>query len=125
MKQTSKTFAGFAPFFIAAALFAQSASDLSADTDKMLADADKQLNAAYQRLVKSIRDEGGANADLDLESLRDSQRAWLKYRDAQVAFVGTHADIGSASARAAGMAEYSVELTKARIKDLDDVPNPF
>jgi uncharacterized protein YecT (DUF1311 family) len=88
-------------------------------------EAEKQLNAAYQHLVKSIRESGSANSDLDLERLRDSQRAWLKYRDTQVAFVGTHADIGSSSARAAGMASYSVQLTKERIKDLDDVPNPF
>jgi uncharacterized protein YecT (DUF1311 family) len=57
--------------------------------------------------------------------LRESQRAWLKYRDAQVAFVGIHANIGSASSRTLGMTSYSAELTKERIKDLTAVPNPF
>jgi len=105
-------------------LLAQSAGEADGDASKMEAVADKQLNEAYQHLIKSIRDGGGANADLDIEALRESQRAWLKYRDAQVAFVGTHADVGSASARDAGMASYSIVLTKQRIKDLEDVPNP-
>jgi uncharacterized protein YecT (DUF1311 family) len=125
MKHTFKTLLAIAALLVPAFLLAQSAGDTDADANKILAAADKHLNAAYQSLIKSIHDDGGPNADLDLQSLRDSQRAWLKYRDAQVAFVGTHADVGSSSARAAGMATYSVQLTNERIKDLKDVPNPF
>jgi len=129
MKATWKILLGVMVLLIPTLIIAQSGSgsgkELDDDSNRILVDADKKLNAAYQRLVTSIRNEGTPNADLDLESLRDSQRAWLKYRDAQVAFVGTHADIGSSSARAAGMATYSVQLTNERIKDLDDVPNPF
>jgi len=125
MTPTSRVLLALAALCIPAFLLAQSANETYSDANKMQAETDRQLNAAYQGLIKSIRDEGRPDADLDLEQLRDSQRAWLKYRDAQVAFVGTHAAIGSASARAAGMASYSVDLTKERIKDLKDVPNPF
>ena len=125
MKHLFKISLGCLLVLIPTFLLAQSASEVYADSNQILEDADKKLNAAYQRLVTSIRNEGNPNSDLDLQRLRDSQRAWLKYRDAQVAFVGTHADIGSSSARDAGMAAYSVELTNERIKDLNDVPNPF
>jgi uncharacterized protein YecT (DUF1311 family) len=56
---------------------------------------------------------------------RQAQRAWLKYREAQVQFVGTYYGIGSSSARAAGLSSYSNELTKNRIAELADVPDPF
>ena len=119
----------YVPLFVALLLptlsLAQSASELYEAARKMEQQADKQLNAAYQHLLKSIDLEGGPNATLAVERLRASQRAWLKYRDAQVTFVATYADVGSSSSRAAGNASYSVELTKARVKDLENVPNPF
>ena len=111
---------------IPAILSAQPARELYQEANKVTAEADKKLNLAYEQLIKSIRaDNSEDRAALIIERLRESQRAWLKYRDAQVVFVGTHADVGSASSRAAGMALYSSDLTEQRVKDLKDVPNPF
>ena len=110
------------PIFV----LAQSSREVYAGANAQEAQDDKKLNAAYEALLGDIRahhDQG--QAELIIGSLRESQRAWLKFRDAQVAFVGTYNDIGSSSARAAGAALYSHELTDARIKDFQNVPDPF
>ncbi len=125
MKTVAKPLLFFAVVVLPVLVWAQSAHDLYDTSNRIEAEADKQLNIAYQDLIKHIQNEGQPHADLAIERLREAQRAWLKYRDAQVAFVGTHAEIGSSSARAAGMAQYSVDLTKQRIEDLKNVPNPF
>jgi len=112
--------------FLATILSVQSGSESYAEANNINAEADKELNAAYNQLIKSIRaDNDKDRAELLIARLKESQRAWLKYRDAQVAFVGVNANVGSASSRALGMASYSAELTKERIKDLKAVPNPF
>jgi uncharacterized protein YecT (DUF1311 family) len=126
MKHLTKLLFVFAALFLPTTLSAQSGSESYAEANKISAEADKKLNAAYDQLIKSIRaDNEKDRAELLVGRLRESQRAWLKYRDAQVAFVGMHANVGSASSRALGMASYSAELTEQRIKDLTTVPNPF
>ena len=116
----------FVALFLPTILFAQSGSETYAEAKQINAKADKELNAAYDQLIKSIRaDNDKDRAELLVARLQESERAWLKFREAQVAFVGMHANIGSASSRALGMASYSAELTKERIKDLTTVPNPF
>jgi len=126
MKNATKLLFVWFALILPATLSAQSGRELYAEANKINAEADKKLNAAYEHLIKSIRSSNDKDqAEFLIQSLRESQRAWLKYRDAQVAFVGTHADIGSSSSRAAGMATYSAALTEQRIKDLKNVPNPF
>jgi uncharacterized protein YecT (DUF1311 family) len=126
MKHLTKLLFVFAALFLPTTLPAQSGSEMYAEANKIRAESDKELNAAYDELIKSIRaDNDKERAELLVARLQESERAWLKYRDAQVAFVGVHANIGSASSRAIGMASYSAELTKERIKDLTTVPNPF
>ena len=126
MKHPTKLLFLFVALFLPTILSAQSGSETYAEANKINIEADKQLNAAYDQLIKGIRaDNERDRAELLVARLRESQRAWLKYRDSQVAFVGIHANIGSASSRALGMASYSAELTKERIKDLTTVPNPF
>lgn len=126
MKHLTNLLALFLALFLPTTLFAESGSETYAEANKINAEADKELNAAYDQLIRSIRAENDKErADLLLARLQDSERAWLKYRDAQVAFVGIHSDVGSASSRAIGMASYSAELTKQRIKDLTTVPDPF
>jgi uncharacterized protein YecT (DUF1311 family) len=126
MKHLTQLLFVFVALFLPTTLSAQSGSETYADATKITAEADKKLNAAYDQLIKSIRaDNEKDRAELLVARLRESQRAWLKYRDAQVAFVGIHANVGSASSRALGMASYSAELTEQRIKDLTTVPNPF
>lgn len=107
-------------------LSAQSSREVNAEADAITAQDDKKLNAAYEALIKDIRTHHDKDrAEFIVGSLRESQRAWLKYREAQLAFVGTYHEIGSASARNAGLAQYSHELTEARIKDFQAVPDPF
>ena len=126
MKHLTNLLLVFVALFFPTTLSAQSGSETYAEATKISAEADKKLNAAYDQLIKSIRAENEKDrAELLVARLKESQRAWLKYRDAQVAFVGMHANVGSASSRALGMASYSAELTKERIKDLTTVPNPF
>ena len=126
MKHPTKLLFVFVALFLPTILSAQSGSEIYAEANKISAEADKQLNAAYDQLIKSIRaDNEKDRAELLVGRLKESQRAWLKYRDAQVTFVGIHANIGSVSSRTLGMASYSAELTKERIKDLTTVPNPF
>jgi uncharacterized protein YecT (DUF1311 family) len=126
MKPLTKLLFVFVALFLSTTLYAQSGQEIYAEANKINAEADKQLNAAYDQLIKSIRaDNEKDRAEMLVARLRESQRAWLKYRDAQVAFVGIHANIGSASSRTLGMTSYSAELTKERIKDLTAVPNPF
>jgi uncharacterized protein YecT (DUF1311 family) len=126
MKHLTKLLFVFVALFFSTTLSAQSGRESYAEATEIGAEADKKLNAAYDQLIKSIRaDNEKERAELLVARLKESQRAWLKYRDAQVAFVGIHANIGSASSRALGMASYSAELTEQRIKDLTTVPNPF
>jgi uncharacterized protein YecT (DUF1311 family) len=126
MKHLTKLLFVFVALFFSTTLSAQSGRESYAEATQIGAEADKKLNAAYDQLIKSIRaDNENERAELLVARLKESQRAWLNYRDAQVAFVGIHANIGSASSRALGMASYSAELTEQRIKDLTTVPNPF
>ena len=100
MKHPTKLLFVFVALFLPTALFAQSGPEIYAEANKINAEADKELNAAYDQLIKSIRaDNEKDRAELLVARLQESQRAWLKYRDAQVAFVGIHANIGSASSR--------------------------
>ena len=97
MKHPTKLLFVFVALFLPTILSAQSGSEIYAEANKISAEADKQLNAAYDQLIKSIRaDNEKDRAELLVARLQESQRAWLKYRDAQVAFVGIHANIGSA-----------------------------
>ena len=126
MKHLTKLLFVFVALFLPKTLSAQSGSESYTEATKISAEADKKLNAAYDQLIKSIRaDNEKERAELLIARLKESQRAWLKYRDVQVAFVGMHANVGSASSRALGLASYSAELTEQRIKDLTTVPNPF
>lgn len=107
-------------------LSAQAAPELHADAAALQDKSEKKLKAAYEALIQRIKAENSKErAELLIKHLQDSQKAWNAYRDAQVAFVGIYGDVGSASARAAGLATYSAELTEQRIKDLGDVPDPF
>src|SRR6187455_1511689 len=100
MKHPTKLLFLFVALFLPTTLLAQSGSETYAEANKINAEADKELNAAYDQLIKSIRaDADKDRAELLVARLQASQRAWLKYRDAQVAFVGIHANIGSTSSR--------------------------
>ena len=112
-------------FAMLAPVWAQTAREVNDDAAKADAESDKKLNTAYQKLIKQIQGDDKDRAAMVTAQLREAQRAWLKYRDAQVQFVGIYNNIGSASARNAGMSSYQSDLTNERIRDLTDIPNPF
>jgi len=53
-----------------------------------LAAADKALNASYAAALQSIKQQGtdGMNGTVTTDGIRAAERAWIKYRDAWVAF---------------------------------------
>ena len=93
MKYVAKAFFVSAALVLPVMLFGESGR--YPEADKISAAADKKLNAAYERLIKDIRaGNDKERAEFVIASLRESQRAWLKYRDAQVGFVGSYTGIG-------------------------------
>ena len=73
---------------------------------------DKELNIAYKQLLATL-------SKPDQESLRASQRQWLKYRDAEYEFIGssiTRDKFGSSAVMSAGAHRTSV--LKARVIEL-------
>ena len=83
---------------------------------------DNELNKSYKQLMSKL----DANSQ---SRLRDSQRAWLKFSQAEVRFIDENwnsAEFGSSSALS--KAEYRNALIKARIETLlgylKNYPNP-
>jgi len=75
---------------------------------------DCRLNAAYQKLTAVLKSK-----PTQLEKLRASQRAWIKFRDADVALVVTHYDEGGSLGRSiASMQRF--RLTRARLQELQE-----
>lgn len=95
--------------FSASCVQAQSTAEIKADAQKRYERSDKALNAAYQKLMASLGEEGKTR-------LKVSQRAWLTYRDSQARFDCHHFHGGSFE----GL-EYIGsldQLTQARTKQL-------
>lgn len=77
-------------FASAGLIFAQSQQEMNRQAEADAAVADKKLNAAYQKAMADLDDEGKA-------LLKASQRAWLAYRDAEAARVADEMRGGSAA----------------------------
>jgi uncharacterized protein YecT (DUF1311 family) len=75
-------------------------------------DAERDLNATYQSILKKY-----ADSPAFVERLRAAQRAWLKFRDAQVEMRYPPSDQGG-SVAAMCRASYKAELTQERTKQL-------
>jgi len=80
--------------------------------------ADRELNRVYQRILKKYADQ-----PLFIERLREAQRAWLKYRDAQIAMKYPAAKDDREQALYGSVypmcyATYKAELTARRSKEL-------
>ena len=91
--------------------FAQSQSEMNQDAARDAAKADVELNKAYKKLLGSLDDEG-------MKLLKEAQRAWIAFRDAE-------AKRSADEARGGSMAPmlYSgalTRLTKERIQHLQD-----
>jgi uncharacterized protein YecT (DUF1311 family) len=71
-------------------------------------EADKHLNAAYQKALKGIEPEG-------VPALRAAERAWLEYRKQRCAYVSA----GEGTIRQVLAADCMAVMTKARADELD------
>jgi uncharacterized protein YecT (DUF1311 family) len=71
---------------------AQTTADMNDCAGGMLTAADKDLNTTYQAVLKKW-----ANVPGVVDSVRKAQRAWINYRDADVA--ARFADAGDAASR--------------------------
>lgn len=135
-------------FLFAIALLALSAAHTNAQgpdpnapigtTPRLLADiaasreeAEKKLEAAFQRAIRAIetndmitRDKG---AEMVIDDLKASQAAWQEFREKQCGFLYSYyyEEIGSLGARAAGIWEYEERMIGARIRELEHPPNYF
>ena len=79
---------------------------------ELCAALDKELNTAYKQLLSKL-------SEPEQKSLRDSQRQWLKYRDAEYKFISdsiTRDKFGSSAVMSAGA--YKTSLVKARVIEL-------
>ncbi len=59
--------------------FAQSTVEMKEQAATRLEKSDKAMNVAYQQLIKVLDEEG-------VKRLKETQRAWIVYRDAQASF---------------------------------------
>jgi uncharacterized protein YecT (DUF1311 family) len=87
----------------------QAAMDACAQSD--FHNADNELNQVYQALVQKIKADSAAT-----ESLKNSERAWLLFRDAQMKALHPHPNQeGSVSpmCRSSQMAELTLQRVKA------------
>lgn len=62
---------------------AQSTVEMKQQAAAAFEKSDKAMNAAYQQLLKILNDEGK-------KRLREAQRAWVTFRDAQAGFDSHH-----------------------------------
>ena len=91
------------------ALLAQSQFEMNETAEREAAKADKELNQVYRKVLGSLDAEGA-------KLLKESQRAWIAYRDAEAKFAADEARGGSMAPML-----YSgtlATLTKERVKRL-------
>jgi uncharacterized protein YecT (DUF1311 family) len=91
---------------------AQSQRDLNDSAGNESAKAERELNATYQGILKKY-----ANDPTFIGRLRTAQRAWLKFRDAQLEMRFPPSD-QAGSAEPMCYASYKAELTQARTREL-------
>jgi uncharacterized protein YecT (DUF1311 family) len=90
----------------------QTQSDLNNSAGKDNANAERELNATYQGILKKYADDPAF-----IGRLRTAQRAWLKFRDAQLEMRFPPSDLAG-SAEPMCYASYKAELTQARTREL-------
>ena len=89
---------------------AQTQFEMNQTEAKNYEKADAELNRVYAKLIKNLDKEGVAK-------LKKSQRAWITFRDAEMAFAGDSARGGSMEPML--YSGTGAHLTKERIKDLN------
>jgi uncharacterized protein YecT (DUF1311 family) len=94
----------------AAAIYPQTQAEMNAEAHADFVKADEELSKTYEALLAKLPD---AEAK---EKLKQSQRAWLAFRDAEAAFAADQARGGSMAPTL--RYETMVELTQQRTKQL-------
>ena len=89
---------------------AQSQVEMTAQSWAEFDKADKELNAVYQKLLKSLED------DIARKKLIAAQKAWVAFRDAQAELDADAERGGSLENQERAISE--TETTKARIEEL-------
>jgi uncharacterized protein YecT (DUF1311 family) len=93
-----------------AQIHTQTQAAMNAQAPPEFVQADAELNKTYEALLTKLPDVGSK------DKLKQSQRAWLAFRDAEAAFVANQARGGSIAPTI--RYETMTELTKQRIKQL-------
>ena len=81
--------------------------------------ANKELDQVYAQLMAKTGDPNNRAGNLDAErektSLRDAQRAWIKWRDAEAVFMARHGGAVGGSALRGDVLEAQLKLINDRI----------
>lgn len=113
MKRTVMTLAVFA-LFTAPLARAQTQGEMNAETAGEFQAADKQLNFIYQEILSNYADD-----EAFIASLKEAQRCWIAFRDAQLKMKYPDREPGYyGSILPSCEAMYLAELTQERIKTL-------
>lgn len=84
--------------------------------------ANKEIDRVYAELMAKASDPKNRAGDLDADrektSLRDAQRAWIKWRDAEAMFIARHGGAVGGSALRIDYAEAQLKLVNDRIATL-------
>jgi uncharacterized protein YecT (DUF1311 family) len=113
MKRTVMTLAVFA-LFAAPLARAQTQGEMNAETAGEFQAADKQLNSIYQEILSNDADD-----EAFIASLKEAQRCWIAFRDAQLKMKYPDREPGYyGSILPSCEAMYLAELTQERIKTL-------
>lgn len=68
---------------LAPAAFSQTTVEMKEEASRIYEASDKAMNAAYSQLMGVLNEEGK-------KRLKEAQRAWIAYRDAQAGFDSHH-----------------------------------
>ena len=98
--------------FLTVASPAQTNAEMKQQAARTYEQADKEMNTAYKKLIGILNDEGR-------KRLREAQRAWIAYRDAQAGFDSHHFAGGTAEGleRTGSLNLITRERTKRLIAD--------
>jgi len=82
--------------------------------------ADRELNETYQAVIKKMSIDGGKKGALFVQKFRAAQRAWLKWRDAEMQAIYPAKDKQDAYGSIFPLcaAERMAEMTRERTKQL-------
>ena len=114
MKRTVMTLAVFA-LFAAPLARAQTQGEMNAETAGEFQAADKQLNSIYQEILSDYADD-----EAFIASLKEAQRCWIAFRDAQLKMKYPDREPGHyGSIQPVCEANYLAELTRERTAALE------